>query len=120
MEIEQLLNNVVHKGKKLLSNSVEDFMEILQEKLQTRELKDSLQKQFSRILKNDETIEYEVFSKVKGKDYTILSFKDEGENIIKIPNLLLPKAISSRTVLNYKNGELIIAKMVSLKALKKV
>ena len=105
MEIEQLLNNTLEKGKNLLSNVIEDFMEMLEERLQTYELKDNLQKQYSEILKHDETIEYNVFSKVSGKDYTILSFQNEGENIIKIPNLLLPKDINSRTVLNYKNGE---------------
>lgn len=105
MEIEQLLNNTLEKGKSLLENTIEDFIEMLQKRLQTYELKDNLQKQYSEILKNDETIEYNVFSKVAGKDYTILSFQNECENIIKIPNLLLPKEINSRTVLNYKNGE---------------
>lgn len=105
MEIEQLLNNTLEKGKSLLENTIEDFIKMLQKRLQTYELKDNLQKQYSEILKKDETIEYNVFSKVSGKDYTILSFQNESENIIKIPNLLLPKEINSRTVLNYKNGE---------------
>ena len=102
MEIEQLLNNTLEKG--LLTNAIEDFLEMLQERLQTYELKDNLQKQYSKILINDETIEYNVFSKVTGKDYTIFSFQKEGKKIIKIPNLLLPQEINSRSVLNYKNG----------------
>lgn len=51
-----------------------------------------------------------MFSKVTGKNYTILSFQNEKENIIEIPNLLLPKETNSRTVLNYKNGEFEINK----------
>lgn len=105
MEIEPLLNNGVKKESNIFSNIVSQFMELLKERLKTNDLKDKLKNQYAQILKNDKTIEYSVFSKVAGKDYTILLFQNEGENIIKIPNLLLPKETNSRTVLNYKNGE---------------
>ncbi len=105
MEIEPLLNKGIEKENNIFSNIVQQFIELLQDNLKTNELKENLQNQYSKILKNDETIEYNVFSKVAGKDYTILSFQNEGENIIKIPNILLPKETTSRTVLNYKDGE---------------
>lgn len=105
MEIEPLLYKGIEKENNIFSNVVQQFIELLQDSLKTNELKENLQNQYAQILKNDETIEYSVFSKVAGKDYTILSFQNEGENIIKIPNLLLPKETNSRTVLNYKNGE---------------
>ena len=110
MEIEELLNNIKEKGSDMFSNTIEEFMETLKEKLKNYELKENLQKKYLKILKNDETIEYNVFSKISGKDYTIISFEDRGQNIIKIPNLILPKEINSRTVLNYKNGEFTINK----------
>ncbi len=105
MEIEPLLYKGIEKENNIFSNVVQQFIELLQDSLKTNELKENLQNQYAQILKNDETIEYNIFSKVTGKDYTILSFQDKGENIIKIPNLLLPKETNSRTVLNYKNGE---------------
>lgn len=105
MEIEPLLNNGIEKENNIFSNIVGQFIELLQDNLKSNEFKENLQNQYAQILKNDETIEYNIFSKVTGKDYTVLSFQDNGENIIKIPNLLLPKETNSRTVLNYKNGE---------------
>lgn len=105
MEIEPLLNERLKTENNIFSNIVGQFIELLQNSLKTNELKENLQNQYAQILKNDETIEYNIFSRVTGKDYTILSFQDKGENIIKIPNLLLPKETNSRTVLNYKNGE---------------
>lgn len=105
MEIECLLDNKLEKGNKIVSNIVQQFIETLQESIKTNELKESLQSKYNEILKNDENLEYSVFSKVAGKDYTILSFQNEGDNIIKIPNVLLPKETNSRTVFNFQNGE---------------
>lgn len=108
MDIELIVNNEVEKENNLLSNMVEQFIKMLKDSLKTIELKENLQKKYTQILGNDETIEYSVFSKVTGKDYTVLSFQSDVNNIIKVPNLFLPKEMNSRTVLNYKDGNFII------------
>lgn len=104
MDIEPLLSRRREEQNIIFSNSTQKFIELLQKALKNNKLKETLQNQYAQILKNDDTIEYSVFSRVAGKDYTMLSFNDKEEKIIKIPNLLLPEETNSRTVFNYKNG----------------
>lgn len=108
MEIGEDLQREKQNSKKENSSIVDSLVKILTNSIVKSSLKEEMQKKYSQILHNNDKINYNILAKVAGKDYTILSFIDKGENCIKIPNILLPEKINRRTVLNYIDENFVV------------
>ena len=65
-------------------------------------------KGISNIINRDNEITYNVLSRMKGNDYTLLSYEDDGIKVLKVENSKLPENTNSRTVLKVRDGEFII------------
>ena len=65
-------------------------------------------KGISNIINRDNEITYNVLSRIKGNDYTLLSYEDDGIKVLKVANSKLPENTNSRTVLKVRDGEFII------------
>ncbi len=65
-------------------------------------------KGISNKIHRDNEITYNVLSRIKGNDYTLLSYEDDGIKVLKVANSKLPENTNSRTVLKVRDGEFII------------
>lgn len=101
MNIDDFFKHDLNNKKYIAStNVIEEFIKLLENTL------NDMNKTGNRI--NITSREYNVFSRVEERDYTILSYEDNGKKLLKVSNEILPEDINSRTVLNQKNGVFII------------
>lgn len=70
----------------------------------------NIKEKFLNLFKKENGIFFDVLSKVQGNKYTLLTYENDGIKVLKVPNILLPDEINSRTVLNYENGSFTINK----------
>jgi len=106
--------DIFSKGKELvksssnkISDEIKDFIQTLQKSLKNFETENiglKIQNKIDKILdKNDRTMDYNVVS--YSKNYTLLSYNDDGIKCIKVPTAILPEPVNSRTVFNYQDGK---------------
>lgn len=101
MEIEEGRQTIKQNLDKQKTSKLNQFISMLTNSLTTNNIKEK----YNAILPENEQIEYHILSKVTGKEETLLTFLEQGEKCIKVPNRILPKEVNSRTVLNYIKGE---------------
>ena len=78
------------------------FMDSLVDIKEYKEIQDKFLKK-SKILENDENTRYTL--EERNSDYSILSFGENDENTIEVPNALIPFWTNSNDSLYFKNGK---------------
>lgn len=105
VELEEGRQMAKEKLEQDKSSNLNQFINMLTNSIITSDLKEQIKEQYRVILPDNEQIPYHVLSKTSGKDETILTFIEQEEKCINVPNIILPEEVNRRTILNYINGE---------------
>lgn len=108
-------NELQCKNNSISKNEILEFTKELAKYLAVAGGVGIVAKSISEILKRDDEITYNVLSKVKGNDYTLLSYNDNGIKVLKVQNSDLPKNANSRSAFKVKDGEFIIDEKMTRK-----